>query len=314
MLSIGVLGINFKTADLSLREQIANGAAALSGQRAIFFHHPVVVLSTCNRTEIYFSGSDLAGVHSDLLAFLRAQIGSSFEQRLYSYFGIDCFIHLTRVAAGLDSAILAETEIQSQVRLAYGAATHLPSCLHYAFQKALKVSKLIRSQWETAQPSLYTELWQFTEWRQKRILLVGYSKINRGFISFLQHKGISDFFLCTKFPENVRCEGISIVSRSALHNWQQYEIIVCATEAEEYLVTGIGTAHHTLFDLSVPRTIDPEVGNSAKLYNIDQFTAQEIRPLHRYEKFIREEALKLARIYNLKTQRVPEIVEMGSHL
>src|SRR5207244_4328762 len=149
----------------SNREAIARAAQSLSGEKGIFFQHPIVVLSTCNRTEIYFSAENLAEAHSDLLAHFRKQIEEPFEHRLYSYFGIDCFAHLCRVASGLDSAILAETEIQRQVKVAYAAGRVLPSCLHYIFQKALKVSKGMRNQMAISSPTLYTTLWQLADWK-----------------------------------------------------------------------------------------------------------------------------------------------------
>lgn len=92
-LKIGVIGLNHETADLVFREAVAKGAAILAGEKAIFFPHPTILLSTCNRMEIYFSGEDLAEVHSDLLERLRRQIPEAFAHRLYSYFGLDCFTH-----------------------------------------------------------------------------------------------------------------------------------------------------------------------------------------------------------------------------
>jgi len=316
MLQIGVLGINFKTAELALRESIARGAQSLSGERAIFFPHPIIVLSTCNRTEIYFSSDDLAAAHSDLLAYLRAQIEEEFEHRLYSYFGVDCFAHLCRVASGLDSAILAETEIQRQVKVAYAQARRLPSCLHYAFQKALKVSKGIRNRLELERgtPTLYGTLWQLAEWKNKRILLVGYSEINRGLISYLMHKQVKDLTLCTRDPFSLKLEGIHLRDRTVLDRWQEYDVIVCASKANGYLISGNGSKNQVIFDLSVPRNVDPNVG--AKLYNIDQLIEQNegALRLERCEAFLWENVLKLTRIYRSKTQHVADSAEMGLHV
>jgi glutamyl-tRNA reductase len=293
MLNVGVLGINFKTADLQLREEVARAAQSLK-----FFHHPIVLLSTCNRTEIYFSADDLAAAHSDLLACLR----KPFEQHFYSYFGIDCFAHLCRVTAGLDSAIFAETEIQRQVKLAYSQVKELPACLHYAFQKALKVGKMVRSRLDASGPTLYGTLWQLAEWKNKRVLLVGYSEINRGFASFLMHKGIERFSLCTQSPSAVRLQGVRVYDRSVLSRWQEYDLIVCATKSDEYLVAGQGLPHHTIFDLSVPRNVDPEVGHSATLYNMDQLAQKNSRlPVEGWESFIWGEVVKLIRIYRDKS-------------
>jgi glutamyl-tRNA reductase len=301
-LKIGVLGINFKTGDLALREAVARAAVCFSDQRAIFFPHPTVLLSTCNRTEIYFSADDLAAAHSDLLAYLRLQ----FEHRLYSYFGIDCFAHLCRVASGLESAIFAETEIQRQVKMAYlRSKGHLPSCMHYAFQKALKVGKEVRNRADQG-PMLYGTLWKMADWRKGKVLLVGNSEINRGFASFLTHKKVP-FTLCTRNPE-----GAHAVDRSELDRWQQYDLIVCASKAEGFLITGQGRGQ-VIFDLSVPRNVDPAVGETTRLYNIDQLMQGERRD-GMLEELVWEHVIRLAQIYRFKNRHALETGEKESHL
>jgi glutamyl-tRNA reductase len=308
MLPVGVLGINFKTAELAIREAIARVAATLSGERALFFPHPILVLSTCNRTEIYFSGFDLAVVHSELLSYFRKHLEESFEQRLYSYFGVDCFAHLCHVVTGLDSALVGETEIQGQVKLAYTRALALPSALHYLFQKALKIGKQVRGHLGQ-RTSLYTALWRRTEWRGKRILLIGYSEINRGLISFLAHKGISEITLCTRAVDLVYP---NVVGREELKHWQSYDIVVAASSSDDYLIRGEG-ASQMIFDLSVPRNVDPEVGKTTTLYNIDELT--HLEPVEgEFSDLIWENVIKLSQIYQLKTQHVQETVEMGSRL
>ncbi len=207
VLKVGVIGLNHKTADLAFRESMARGAATLSGEKSLFFPHPIVLLSTCNRMEIYFGGEDLPEIHSDLLQWLRGHIPESFEHRLYSYFGMDCFVHLGRVAAGLDSAIIAETEIQKQVKVAYAKAcmySKLPACLHFIFQKSLKLGKTVRSQVQIDRkaPNLFQAIWQLATEKlgnllEKKIFLIGHSEINRGVAFFLHQKGVQSFTLAT---------------------------------------------------------------------------------------------------------------------
>jgi glutamyl-tRNA reductase len=319
MVSVGVLGVSHKTADLSLREAIARGAQTLSGEKALFFSHPIVLLSTCNRTEIYFSAPDLGQAHSDLLAYLRLKVSEPFENRLYSYFGVDCFSHLCRVAAGLDSAVLAETDIQRQVRQAYAQSRNLPSCMHYIFQKTLKVSKEIRNRMTIQQgaPTLYGTLWSLADWEKSQILLVGYSELNRGLISFLKHRGMKGMTLCTQNPSRIQIDQVKVVSREVLENWQDYDLIVCASKAEKYLIGGKCDRKVVIFDLSVPRNVDPTT--QAIVYNIEQINqmiaAKQIgHTLEEREAYIRDYVLKLIRIYRFKTQHVLETVEMGSHL
>lgn len=304
MVSIGTFGINHKTANLSVREAVSRAAEVFRGEKAIFFGHPTVLLSTCNRTEIYFSGEDLAEIHQDLLALLRSSIDFPFEHQMYSYFGIDAFAHLARVTSGLDSAILAETEIQRQVKLAYANAKFLSPCLHYVFQKALKVGKNVRSMMDSQNEStLYNTMWQLSSWKGKRILLIGYSQINRGLISYLEHKEVVDLTLCTR---SFRLGNMPTVSRDALENWQEYDVIVCASQAEGYLIKGKGEPHHVIFDLSVPRGVDPNT--EACVYNIEELNARiQKKGTSVYkpqsEEFIWGNVVRLTQIYRMKTSR-----------
>lgn len=331
-LRVGVVGINAKTGDLKLREAIARGAQSLAEEKGLFFRHPTVLLSTCNRTEVYFHADELAEAHSDVLAWLRASIDPPFDQRLYSYFGIDCFTHLCRVAAGLDSAILAETEIQRQVKVAYGqaAARHpLPGCIHYIFQKALKVGKEARNHWrlQRGAPTLYGALWQiahqfFPDLPSRRILLVGYSETNRGFAAFLNHKGIGNFSFATRTPPLVR-EAREFCSRSELSRWQDYDWIVSATRSDDYLIRGSSHRRHLLFDLSVPRTIDPDAAQSPaiQLFNIEQINrlieTQRCGPSDsaaKCEAHVAEHVSRLARIFRAKAERLQILTVGGSEL
>lgn len=316
MVSIAVLGVNHKTAEIHLRERIVRGAQDLNNNP--FFPYPTVILSTCNRIEIYFSAEDLAEAHSHLLSYLRAGIDVPFEQALYSFFGIDCFFHLCRVAAGLDSAIFAESEIQRQVRVAYADAKRLPSSLHFVFQKALKISKEIRSyQHAEGALTLYQALWRLTEWQNRKILIVGYSQINRGLIAFLQRKGMDVLTLVTRSSEPIRLEGVKVVDRSFLAHWQAYDVIVCGAKSEEYLIQGKGRDNQVIFDLSVPRNVDPKT--EAKLYNIEQIhrwmqEQQTSENAFHGESLIWQNVIRLTKIFRVKTQRALDTLGTELHL
>jgi glutamyl-tRNA reductase len=316
-LQIGVLGLNFKTAGLDLQEEMARGASSLFGEKGFFFRCPTIILSTCNRTEIYFSGEDLASIHSDLLAWLRSLIQESFEHRLYSYFGIDCFSHLCRVVSGLDSAILAETEIQRQVKVAYQQTAQclsLPSSLHYIFQKALKVGKAVRNQFplQKGSPSLFSVIWHLTQefFKDKlprSVLFVGYSELTRLLIPSFLRKGIEKMTLCTKRPSSVQLSPCAIVGREALYSWSKFDLIICASKADGYLIQGSGTPGRLVFDLSVPRNVDPSIGQTSQLYNMEQINACIERNLKQHmiyvgqgEELIKTNVRHLVRIYRHK--------------
>ena len=322
-LRVGVIGINDKTADLAFREEFARIAQKFSGERALFFRHPTVLLTTCNRTEIYFSAEDLAEAHSDLLSFFRLHLSEPFEHRLYAYFNLDCFAHLSRVASGLDSAILAETEIQAQVKRAYACASDvavLPSCIHYIFQKSLRVAKQARNSFtlEKGAATLYGTLWRaaqqhFRDLKKTKILLVGYSEINRNFEAFLFHRGIRGVALATRSPSDACMEGAVVNGYELLDSWQKFDWIVCATKSEQYLIRGEGAGHHLIFDLSVPRVVDPKIQGAA-IWNIEQINKLVERNrrlaeegLERGESCVQEYIYRLAKLYRAKNERAKKL-------
>ena len=281
---IGVIGVNFKTAPLELRE-------ALSLACSYAFHpnsigrklENIVLLSTCNRTEIYFSANDLAEKHSEILSILREFVEVPFEQKLYSFFGPDCFLHLATVASGLDSAILAETEILNQVRRAYAdscRADCLDGSIHFFFQKSLKISKSIRTRFPLPRglaclESMLLELSLHSGMNE--ILLVGNSQINRQIINVFQRKENFSLTLCTRSLESAEEfaieRSISLTNWDALENWQRWDIVICATQHRGYLIKEvISEKPHLLIDLSVPRVIDPTLAShpQIRLLNMEE--------------------------------------------
>lgn len=287
---VGVVGINHKLADLKLREVLAKVChRRFLSANAIHGDHTFILLSTCNRTEVYFNSQDLPGTHSYLLNILRNEVDEEFDQKLYSYFGVDCFLHLTRVTAGLDSAIVAETEIQGQVKVAYETAREyqcLSSDFHFMFQKALKIGKKTRHQLLLGKgmPDLEDAIWQigchyFKEPKNTRILFVGASEINQKIMRTMKGKGLS-ITLCNRSTENalhiVKQHEIEYLDWKLLSNWNTFDWIIFGTKSPEHLISH----HHLLptnqrkliIDLCVPRNVDPLIGKKQgiTLLNIDQ--------------------------------------------
>jgi glutamyl-tRNA reductase len=288
---VGVIGINHKLADLKLREDLAKACHRRfsMGQR-LQNNQACVLLSTCNRTEVYFCSEDLPQVHSYLLSVLRHEINEDFDQRLYSYFGHDCFQHLCRVTAGLDSAIVAETEIQGQVKMAYETAAEyadLPSELHYLFQKALKIGKKVRSDlpWRAGLPDLEHSIFNagftcFSNLKQSKVLCVGASDINKKIISFLKNKRLSNITLCNRSlghaQEIAKDYGIALLDWNHINEWHHYDWIIFGTKSPDYIITKKHIPSHIsmklIVDLSVPRNVDPQINQDSRitLLNIDQ--------------------------------------------
>ncbi|WP_194847648.1 glutamyl-tRNA reductase [Candidatus Neptunochlamydia vexilliferae] len=270
-MQVGIIGINHKSSSLALREKLARLFQAEFGPK------DGVLLSTCNRTELYFSGGPLAERHSAILDRLKG-VGL---HALYSYFGPDCFNHLSRVISGIDSAIFGESDIQRQVKLAYENARQkekLSHELHYLFQKGLKIGKEMRSSFLLSKKGalLPHAIHSIVEWQGRtlensRCLFVGNSSINRKLISYFHYKGARDLTLCTRTEGNVF--HVVTTGWEVLERWDDFDVVVCGTYHDGYVLEKKEGAKETLlFDLSVPRNIDPALANHPrlKLYNIDQ--------------------------------------------
>jgi len=288
---VGILGVNHKLANIELRERLAQICQRrLAPGQFISDVHNLVLLSTCNRTEIYFSSEDLAETHSHLLSILRHETDEDFDQKLYSYFGYDCLQHLCRVTAGLDSAIVAETEIQGQVRGAYEATQEyhqLPFELHYLFQKALGISKKVRRVLPTKPglPDIEHAIVQtgqhlFPEGQEQKILFIGASNINEKILAHLKAKNAYQITLCNrtthKGSQLAEKYQIPLIDWNQLSNWSMYDWIVLGTKAPSYLLKRHQAPEFIskkfIVDLSVPRNVDPLLGCHPQitLLNIDQ--------------------------------------------
>lgn len=312
---IGVLGINYKSAPLDLREKIAQACRHLSPNK--------IVLSTCYRTEVYFSQDDLADAQSELFYYLKKRAPHSQEYGFYTFFDTECFFHLACVTAGLDSAIPAETDVQRQVKLAYEETRlrqQLPSPLHYLFQKSLKLGKTARSTFPLFQTPLHLEgmVYQLTKQivGNSTLLFIGNSDINRKMIHYFWRKGKRQMTLCTRDPAAAESFALdyqlTLKDRSEIENWHQYEGVIAATHCEDYLIKSMPEEAKTrlILDLSVPRSVDPSFTRNSKLtlLNMEQIGAffescrsERFSEIQTVKSFLREAVEKYIALYEKKS-------------
>lgn len=305
---VGIIGINHKSADLCLRELLAKACGRRFGvENLLHTRYSYVLLSTCNRTEIYFSSPDLANTHTELLAILRDEIEEEFEHRVYSYFGSDCFFHLACVTAGVDSALVGETEIQGQVKRAYENAAllrPLSSELHFLFQKCLKIGKQVRSRELLSLDEAILQAGQnlFPDLYALEILFVGLSEINHKIFNRFKQKGLNNITFCNRTPEKLKkLVGVKSLPWKRLDEWHCFDIAIFGTKAPDFLITEPPSSQkkRLIIDLSVPRNVDPRIGREVTLLNVDQ--------LNRV--IDRKRRLKAAEIGRLETQVIESAVE-----
>src|SRR5438874_3340022 len=144
-------GVSHKTAPIELREQLAVKQSELGDLAFVLkcFGHldEIVLLSTCNRVEIYGATRQARGHIRSLLQLLCAEPGD-LDPHIYLFEGAAAVRHLFRVAAGLDSMVLGETEITGQIKNAYEIARNARLTgreLNRLFQKAFQATKEIRT-------------------------------------------------------------------------------------------------------------------------------------------------------------------------
>lgn len=281
-MQVGVVGINHKLANLPLIESIAKAFQKCFGNK---IGH--VLLSTCNRVELYFSGHDLAEAHTDILSLLKQEIEPYCDQKLYSYFGVECFLHLSKVTSGFDSAIMLETEIQGQVKQSYMRAANnrkLSSSLHSLFQKSLQISKYIRSKYDLGRgmPDIEHAIYQmgtqiFQTPQDQSILFVGSSAINQKVLEHMKKKGCQRITLCNRTQENANKVSlkyqIPTLCFSDLETWPEFDWVILGTTAPHYLIhPQMINSKKLIIDLSVPRNVNPDLGKNPliELRNLGQ--------------------------------------------
>ncbi len=312
---IGVLGINYKSAPLQLREKIAQACRhCLSPNK--------IVLSTCYRTEIYISQDDLVEAQCELFADLKKRVPHSHEHAFYTYFGKECFFHLACVTAGLDSAMLAESDVQRQVKIAYEQTRTeqtLSAPLHYLFQKALKLGKTVRSSFPLFQSPLHLEgmIYQLADKlldSSSNLLFIGNSDINRKMIHYFWRKGKRQMTLCTRGLASAQSFALdyqlTLKDRSEIEKWHHYEGVIAATHSEGHLITSMPEKARTrlILDLSVPRSVSLQRHPKLILLNMEQigsffesYHSQRLSEVQSIKDFLQKAVEQYTALYEKKS-------------
>ena len=152
-MSLLLIGLNHRTATIDLRERLAAAPSQLPALLGHWVHLPsieeTVLLSTCNRFELYLVTETPDQARDEALSYLKEKLGDHFDEgkHIYELRQTEAVQHLFRVASGLDSMVVGENEILAQVKLAYTVAHQAGTTgklLNVLFQRSLYVGKHIR--------------------------------------------------------------------------------------------------------------------------------------------------------------------------
>jgi len=300
------LGINHKTAPVALRERVAFTPESLDHALHSLLQQPLVqggvVLSTCNRTELYLSVEQQEHIYEQLVSWLcdyHQLNAEDVRNSLYWHQGSEAVSHLMRVASGLDSLVLGEPQIFGQVKKAFADSQRGQSLdveLDRWFQKSFSVAKRVRTETDIGASAVSVAFAACTLARQifeslssLNILLVGAGETIELVARHLSQHRVKQMIIANrsqerakKLADEVGAEVISLPDIDA--RLADADIIISST-ASPLPIIGKGMVERALksrrnkpmlfIDIAVPRDIEPEVGKlaNAYLYDIDDLKA-----------------------------------------
>ena len=297
-------GLNHKTAPLEIRERVSFSKEQLHQALPALKTHisEGVILSTCNRTEVYTISKNPGGSAQAISSFLsqfHSVAPESFTPHTYHYIDLEAVRHLFRVASGLDSLILGESQILGQVRdaLTATAATGSPGVpLSRLFHYALRTGRRVRDETEIGINALSVSyagvrLAQrvLGDLKSRSVLLVGAGEAGRLVARALRTVGVEGLLISNRTfsrAEELARElhGQPVPFNHVLDALKGCDIVISSTDAPEVVLSQAAVADVIdtrdgrplfIFDLAVPRDIDPEVTGlpGVHLFNMDDLEA-----------------------------------------
>ena len=298
-MTLFVAGLSYKTAPVELREKLAITPSKLGcyGCRLKICGDlgEVVLLSTCNRVEIYGTAPRMTG-RIDSLFRLLTQSDRDFRPHVYVREDAAALRHLFSVISGLDSMVLGETEITGQVKHAYEtahAARLTGGVLNRVFQKAMQTAKEIRSNTSigrgaTSVGSVAVELAEKIfrgALAEKTVIIIGAGKMGEACVRHLAKKGAKSILVSNRSYDRAvalagEFNGKAVRFDDCLGAMAEADIVVSSTGCPqtilhrpdiEKLMQARRNRPLFLIDIAVPRDIEPDVQSldNVYLYNID---------------------------------------------
>ena len=300
-----ILGLNHRTAPVEVRERVSFSREELRlGLTSLGEYDDIsglVVLSTCNRTELYASVEECSRGAQALRQFLNdlAQGGEDLDGYLYTYAGNDAIKHLFRVASSLDSLVLGEGQILSQVKEAYAIAREAgatSTVLNLLFHRAIATGKRVRTETRIAFRSVSVS-YAAVELAAASLgglggcsaLIFGAGKMAELTAEHLRAHGIEMIYVTNRHMDRAerlaeRLGGEAIPFDRAIDQAACVDVIVTSTGAPHYVIKAWETRRLMarrqgrklfLIDIAVPRDVDPDVAGikGVELYNIDALEA-----------------------------------------
>ncbi len=291
-----ILGLSHKTAPVEIREGLAFPENQLKEYLQLLIQEPhlaeVVIISTCNRTEICVVSSDIEEGKKELIKFLTRSRGipkEKFLDYLYFYTERAAIQHLFRVASSLDSMMVGEPQILGQVKEAYNHAYQAgvtSLVLNRLFRYAFEVGKKVRTETEIGESAVsisYAAVQLaktvFEDLSDRVVMVIGAGEMSELTVRHLVSNGVKSIFVTNRTYQRAvelaeKFNGQAVKFEERVNNLVNADIIISSTGApfpiikkEDVIKVMKMRKNKPLFfiDIAVPRDIEPEVG---KLYNV----------------------------------------------
>ncbi|HJP16159.1 MAG TPA: glutamyl-tRNA reductase [Acidimicrobiales bacterium] len=290
-MSIVVVGLNHRNVPLELLERMTiqktdlpKALADLTSREHVT---EAVILSTCNRIEVYAFAEKFHGGYEDIRNFF-AEINhvapEEFSDYLTGLYDADAVRHLFAVASGLDSVVLGENEILGQVRMAWEVATEestVGPVLNPMFRHALQVGKRVRTETEISQKTTSVSQAAVAMADQhlgglsnRRVLVVGTGKMGEGLARALNTGGVSEILVANRTWENAvqvadRLQGKPVELNELQKHLAEIDVLLTSTGASSVILEhgdlnevmrGRSKRELLIVDIAVPRDVDPAAG------------------------------------------------------
>ena len=322
-MEIVLVGLNHRTAPVEVRERVSFTAEqarrAAEELRARGILEETLVLSTCNRSEVYGvppeSSHECAQGLSTFLSEFHSVRADILSLSLYHHYDHEVVRHLFRVAAGLDSMLLGEAEILGQVREAYRSAHENGATgpvLNRLFQGALEVGKRVRTETElgtrpmsVASAGVKLSERIFGKLGERSALVLGAGTISEQVVSQLRDRGIGHLHVMNRSRD--RAEELAKRFGAKVVGWTEWDaalqtpdVVVSSVAAEETILrreiveramAARGNRALFLMDLGVPRNIDAGV---AELYNVYLYNTDDLSEIVEQNRKARESEIPRA--------------------
>jgi glutamyl-tRNA reductase len=305
-----LLGVSHRTAPVELRERLDFSSRDLGAAVEALATRPSaaesVVLSTCNRSEIYVASSDLTLARRDIVEFLSEYHElppDTFAPHLFAYDDGAAARHLFRVAAGLDSLVIGEPQILGQVKDAFQTAAGrrcTGPMLSKLFQWSFNVGKRVRTETTLGEGAVSVSFAAvalarkiFGRLEGRKVLVIGAGEISTLTAQHLKAQGVAEIVITSRTAAHAQSLADAVGGRAVPWNEMitglgSADIVITATGAQRPIlsralvdaVTGRRRPDPLfIIDVAVPRDVEPEVGDIEQvfLYNVDdlQMIVQE---------------------------------------